>query len=363
MTDGAPFNSAASPSHRLSPHATSQGASSRNFREKDSDVQELINEALDILDAFGIPMTATGRRRECMAMAFIAVAGVTPGQPWSSTEDFEQERSLKSRDIINFRNEHLMEVGSSGSYDDVRRRDLKPLVAAGIMVNSLPGSAHNAPNRGYALHPEFAHAVRAFGTDAWEDALASVMANYETLREQLSAEREMQRVPIELASGVELDFGPGAHNELQRAIVEEFLPRYGYGAEVLYIGDAEDKDAHYDEDRLKELGFFALDHEELPDVVAFSTEKNWLYVVEAVASSGPVDAYRHAALRRLLAEVTCDGVVYVTAFPDRGKVFKQYLPEISWETEVWVATEPDHVIHFDGERFLGPYDLPESPTA
>lgn len=181
------------------------------------------------------------------------------------------------------------------------------------------------------------------------------MANYQTLREQLSAERQMHRVPIELASGVVLDFGPGPHNELQRAIVGEFLPRYGYGAEVLYIGDAEDKDAHYDETRLRELGFFSLDHEELPDVVAFSSAKDWLYVIEAVASSGPVDTYRHVSLRKLLQNVRCEGVIYVTAFVDRGKDFQKYVAEIAWETEVWTASEPDHLIHFNGERFLGPY--------
>jgi len=293
-----------------------------------------------------------------MAMAFIAVAGVKPGDPWSGAEDFDQDRSLKSRDIISFSNAHLGESRSSGSYDDVRRQHLKPLTAAGIVVNSLPGSRHNAPNRGYALHPDFAVAVRTYGTSEWEPALARVLAQHETLLERLSVEREMTRVPIRLATGDMLSFGPGAHNELQRAVIEEFLPRFGYGAEVLYVGDAEDKNAHYDEDRLRELGVFALEHEELPDVVGYSEAKDWLYVVEAVASSGPVDAYRHAALRTRLASASCGGVIYVTAFSERGRVFRQFVPEIAWETEVWISSEPDHLIHFDGERFLGPYSRP-----
>jgi hypothetical protein len=121
------------------------------------------------------------------------------------------------------------------------------------------------------------------------------------------------------------------------------------------VGDAEDKDAHYNEERLRELGFFALEHEELPDVVAYSQSKDWLYVIEAVATSGPVDALRHARLRALLAAARAGGVIYVTAFADRGRVFRQFMPEISWETEVWVASDPDHLIHFNGERFLGPY--------
>jgi hypothetical protein len=341
--------------HRLSAGTRDRNASSPAFRAKDPATRLLINQALDQLDSFGVPMTGTGRRRECMAMAFIAVAGVKPKGPWCDAKDFEQGRVLKSRDIIDFRNRHLGENGSSGSYDDVRRRDLKPLVAAGIVVNSLPGSAHNAPNRAYALHPEFARAVRAFGRKQWKSELDGVLANRKTLRDQLSSERRMRRVPITLASGVELDFGPGEHNKLQKAVVEAFLPRYGYEAEVLYVGDAEDKDAHYDEERLRTMGVFALDHKELPDVIAFSEQKDWLYIIEAVTSAGPIDAYRHAVLQRLLEKVICDGVVYVTAFPDRGKAFRRYVGEISWETEVWVASDPDHLIHFDGERFLGPY--------
>jgi hypothetical protein len=341
--------------HRLVADTKGKNASSPNFRKKNEETRLLINQALDQLDAFGIPMTDTGRRRECMAMAFIAVAGVPPGEVWRDARDFGQGRALKSREIIDFRNKYLGENGSSGSYDDVRRRDLKPLVAAGIIVNSLPGSSHNAPNRGYSLHPEFADAVRAYGGKLWQSRLEGVLANYKTLRERMSTERMMQRVPIQLAPGVELEFGPGEHNELQKAIIEEFLPRYGYEAEVLYVGDAEDKDAHYDEERLRMMGVFELDHRELPDVIAFSDQKDWLYVIEAVTSSGPFDAYRHAGLERLLGDIICGGVIYVTAFSDRGKAFRQYAGEISWETEVWVASDPDHLIHFNGERFLGPY--------
>jgi hypothetical protein len=37
-------------------------------------------------------------------------------------------------------------------------------------------------------------------------------------------------------------------------------------------------------------------------------------------------------------------------------VMTRYLGEIAWETEVWVADAPSHLIHFDGARFLGPYE-------
>ena len=76
--------------------------------------------------------------------------------------------------------------------------------------------------------------------------------------------------------------------------------------------------------------------------------------MESVTSHGPVDGKRHAELAQLFAESTA-GLVFVTAFPDRV-VMSQYVGEIAWETEVWVADAPSHLIHFNGVRFLGPYD-------
>lgn len=99
---GALFEDPAAGRHLLSPHLKSLSASSSRFRAKDQPTQHHINDALDILNAFGIPMAQTGRRRECMAMAFMAVAGVPPGASWADAQDFEQDRALKSRDIIDF---------------------------------------------------------------------------------------------------------------------------------------------------------------------------------------------------------------------------------------------------------------------
>lgn len=66
------------------------------------------------------------------------------------------------------------------------------------------------------------------------------------------------------------------------------------------------------------------------------------------------DAKRHAELVTLFAG-SMAGLVYVTAFPNRA-VKAKYLADIAWETEVWVADAPTHLIHFNGVRFLGPYD-------
>lgn len=45
----------------------------------------------------------------------------------------------------------------------------------------------------------------------------------------------------------------------------------------------------------------------------------------------------------------------MSCFPSRSEM-RKYLNVIAWETEVWCAEDPTHLIHFNGERFLGPYE-------
>ena len=85
----------------------------------------------------------------------------------------------------------------------------------------------------------------------------------------------------------------------------------------------------------------------------YHSVKNWLYLVEAVTSHGPISPKRHAELIRMLAGSSAE-FVFVTAFPSVAE-FRKYAADIAWETEVWIADNPDHMIHFNGPKFLGPY--------
>lgn len=160
-------------------------------------------------------------------------------------------------------------------------------------------------------------------------------------------------MPVQLPGGKKLIFSPGEHNRLQKSVIEEFLPRYGHGSEVLYVGDTAAKLLHHDKAGLKKLKFFELAHGELPDIVAYSKSKNWLYLIECVHSSGPMTPLRLAELLSLTEPCTAD-IVFVTAFLDRA-TFRKFAPDVAWETEVWIADAPDHLIHFDGDKFFGPY--------
>lgn len=163
----------------------------------------------------------------------------------------------------------------------------------------------------------------------------------------------MNKVPLQLAEGQELYLSAGSHSRLIRAIVEEFAPRFAPGGQIVYVGDTGDKWGYFDAATLQTLGATVDQHGKMPDVVIYYGAKDWLLLVEAVTSHGPVDAKRRAELARLFAGAR-PGIVYVTAFLTRREMMR-YLPEISWATEVWIADAASHLIHFDGERFLGPY--------
>ena len=110
---------------------------------------------------------------------------------------------------------------------------------------------------------------------------------------------------------------------------------------------------YFESTLLKELGVEVNSHGKMPDVVIYYPDKQWLILIESVTSHGPVDGKRHGELERIFINSKV-GIVYVTAFPNRSLMAK-YLNEIAWETEVWVADAPSHLIHFNGVRFLGPY--------
>lgn len=326
---------------------------SKTFDSKSTSAQNLICTTLFILECFGIPLDATPRRLERMAIAFLACGDVKTIKDLNKIKDSTTNYSLKTREIINYVNNSFGESISSGSYDDIRRKDLNLLLVAGIVLRSNPDSATNDSTRGYTINPLYAELVREHDSKSWEKMVENSLKEIEPLSKKLRREREINKVEVTLPSGINLDFSVGEHNDLQKAIIEEFLPRYGYGAEVLYVGDTSDKYLYLNQEKLNELNFFEISHQELPDVIVYSETKNWLYLIEAVHSSGPISETRLIQLQALTRDCKAD-IVYVTAFLDRAK-FRAFMIDIAWETEVWIADNPDHMIHFNGDKFIGPY--------
>lgn len=331
----------------------------KSFTSKAKHQQRLLNESLEFLAVAGIPIdTLTPRKLEMMALCFLAVVDVKSSKDWALAKDSDDGRNPRSRDIIRWINENFGEEISMGSYDDIRRQHLLHPVLAGIVLRGQTGdkdkaAATNDPNRGYAMNPGYSPFARSIGAKGWQVPLAAYAAEQGSLSERLAGRRELSSIPVVLPDGKELEFSAGEHNLIQKAIIEEFLPRYGYGAEVLYVGDTKEKFLCIEAERLSTLGLGTLSHDELPDVVAYSPSKNWVYLIEAVHSSGPISEERIMRLADWTKHCKAE-IIYITAFLDR-KTFRKWATEIAWETEVWIAEAPDHMIHFNGDKFLGPH--------
>ena len=324
-------------------------------------IAEKVEEALNILRHVGIPVREmTKRRQERVAKALLAVAGLTPEMPWrQATSHFNgTAKPLTTRDIIRFWNAHYGEGIADSSYDDVRRRDLVFLVEADLVARSAadPTADVNDGTRGYSIPLESLRLLHSYDTPEWEDRLVGFRNATKPLKDRLSRAREFNMVPVKLPDGSRYRLSPGPHNEIQKAVIEDFLPRFSNGAQVLYIGDAAKKILHMDADKLREVGIRELERGTLPDVIAYESERNWLFLIEAVHSSNPISDMRHLALRDLTKNASA-GCLFVSAFADT-KGFARFSKQISWETEVWIASDPAHMIHFDGGRFLAPHRDP-----
>lgn len=312
--------------------------------------QERVDEALAILEQLGLPRE---QQNERSALTLLALLGLKPGDSWEQADS----PLMGVTPIMAWAETHYDRAYAPNTRETFRRFTLHQFVDAGLVVPNpdKPDRTGNSPNYCYQIEPEALKALRTLGRSEWEAALADYLEKRPMLRAQYAQRREMERIPLAIQKGVEITLSPGGQNELVREVMEEFCPRFVPGGEPLYIGDAGQKWAHFNEELVAELGMAIDQHGKMPDLVVFDRERSWLILVEAVTSHGPVSPKRMRELKELFAGVDV-GLVFVTAFMDRA-TFLKYLSEIAWETEVWIADSPGHLIHFDGERFLGPHDV------
>lgn len=309
---------------------------------------DYIEAAQQIIVSLGLPRA---QQNERSALCLLALLNLTPGKAWADAEN----PLVGITPIMDWAREHYGKEYAPNTRETFRRQTMHQFCDAGLVVANpdQPTRPVNSPKWCYQIEPAALALLRTFGTPAWHDSLTAYLAERETLVARYAKEREQNRIPVEITPGKEITLSPGEHSELIRAIIEDFAPRFAPGSVLVYAGDTGDKWGYFDAPLLAGLGVDVDSHGKMPDVVLHFTAKNWLLLVESVTSHGPVDGKRHAELAKLFDGSTA-GLVYVTAFPNRA-IMGRYLGEIAWETEVWVADAPSHLIHFNGVRFLGPY--------
>ena len=307
-----------------------------------------VAEAQEILQSLGMP---PAQRNQMSGMTLIALCGLTPDASWSAAE---RRSCTVTKGVMDYLKEHYGTEYAPNTRETFRRQVLHQFVQGRIAdYNPFePDLPTNSPRAHYAVTEAALKAVRCYGTERWQAAKKKFRREQGTLMERYERERDRNMIPVKISHGKELHLSPGKHNEVQRAVVEEFVPRFAPGAHLLYLGDTAKKDLFVDEVRLADLSIPITDHDKLPDIVLHDAQRNWLFLIEAVTSHGPMSPKRVLDLEDMLSECSA-GTVYISAFPDFGE-FRKHMKAIAWETEVWLCDSPDHMIHYDGDRFLGP---------
>jgi hypothetical protein len=310
--------------------------------------EEKLASATEILRLLGF---ASRQRNEAAGHTLLALLSLKPEQSWAQAS----APYCGITPIIKFIREGYGVDYAPNTRETIRDEAVKHFVEAGLVVRN-PDDPKRPTNSGktvYQIEQNALELIRHFNTNQWNDLLTHYHAKQEGIRHELERRRALVRVPVKLPSGESITLSPGGQNPLIRSIVEEFCTRFIRAGVVAYIGDAEDKFRFLKTEYLERLGVKVPSPAKIPDVVVHDVERNWLVLIEAVSAGGPVDGKRRKELKDLFMGCKA-GLVFVTAFQSR-EAMRTFLPQISWETEVWVADDPDHLIHFDGERFLGPY--------
>ena len=294
----------------------------------------------EILGQIGMPKA---QQVELCALTLLALANIKQRTSFAKATN----QWMRIHDIIEFINANYGKNYAENSRETFRKKALHHFRIAAVVEDN--GEATNSPKYKWRITDDFLPVLIEIGRTSI--AKKNFCNSHQKLVDTYASKKQMQKMPV-LINGSLFQFSAGKHNQLQKAIIEEFAPRFAPNSQCLYVGDTTQKDLLKDEDKLKQLGFQITLHDKMPDVVLYKEDTQWLYFIEAVTSVGPMNPKRINEISQMTQHVAA-GKIFVTAFLD-FTTYKKFSQDIAWETEVWIAEMPDHMIHLNGDRFLGP---------
>lgn len=301
-----------------------------------------MDEARQFLADVGMPKA---QQSDICCLSLLAMAGIRAESDWKKATN----EWIGIHDIIVFANENYGMSYAENTREAFRKQAMHHFRNAALIEDN--GKATNSPNYRYRITEETLGMLRSLGTDRETERLQRFLSYHTRLVDKYASKKKMTMMPVKI-NGKDFQFSPGKHNALQKAIIEEFAPRFAPGSECLYVGDTIEKDLVKNVEKLTQLGFEITLHDKMPDVVLYREDKNWIYFVESVTSVGPMDPKRIIEITEMTQNVRA-GKIFVTAFLD-FQTYKKFAEKLAWETEVWLAEMPDHMIHLNGDKFLGP---------
>lgn len=319
------------------------------MQDADSMLEELLGQAQEVLMDLGMDKE---RFNERSALTLLSLAHMDAESDWTdATNDMYTTRML-----MDWMRDRLGQDYAPNTRETIRRFTLHQFCAGAIVEQNAdqPDRPINSPKWNYRLNPDLIPVLHAVGTDGYERRLDEFLGSIETWRQRQAEIRAMNKVPVELPDGTGVTLSAGGQNVLIKDMVEEFCPRYAPGGQVLYIDDTDHSRRTQQEALMASIGIGLPERGKAPDLIVWMADKEWLFLMEACSTHGPIDVTRKHELIDLFAPQKSK-LVFVSCFPSRT-VMRQYLADLAWETEAWCASDPDHIIHLDGERFMGPYE-------
>jgi adenine-specific DNA-methyltransferase len=307
-----------------------------------------IKEGLDILIKVGVPRE---QQNERSSLTLLAILDLKKNSPWAGAK----KRIIRIHDILVFIQKNYNKKYAENTRETIRRQTLHQFEQAGIVERNSDDHLRptNSPNTVYNITDEALALVKTYDTHKWDKALHEFITKKGRLVDIYEKRKDKNLILLKTSAGELIKFSPGKHNQLQTRIIKELVPRFCSKAKLVYVGDAANKLLFEDKKLVKKLNIPITQHDKLPDVVLYDGEKNHLLLIEAVTSHGPVSPKRQVELEKTLKECKAQKI-YISAFPDFHE-FKRHTDNIAWETEVWIASNPDHMIHFNGPKFFSAY--------
>ena len=309
---------------------------------------ELIEQAIAILEKFEVGENQLNARS---AMTLLALLQLRPGDNWEQATN----PMLGTRAIMDWIRDEFGVDYKPNTRETIRRFTLHQLIIAEIVEENAdnPNRAINSPKWNYRVTHDALSVIKDYGKTVFESDVELFLSEHESFLSLAQERKNMPTTPVVLPSGVTLGLSPSGQSELIKSVVEEMLPRFAPGCEIAFIDDTNHQLGVINQGILDQLGISVRAREKAPDIIAWDPKRGWLFLIEAASTHGPIDVTRKTELRKLFA-MQWEKVVLVSTFPNR-KIMQKYLSEIAWETEAWCADTPDHMMHFNGSRFMGPY--------
>ncbi|MFN6540793.1 MAG: BsuBI/PstI family type II restriction endonuclease [Nostoc sp. EkiNYC01] len=312
-------------------------------------IKNRIDEALQILVELGFPRAQVNERS---ALTLLALVDLKPTEPWETATS----PLIGITPMMEFMAQHYGKTYKPNTRETVRRQTVHQFLDAALIIANpdAPDRPINSPKTVYKIEESALELLRTYGTTEWRKSIRTYLSSVETLKKRYAQERELSRIPIVIEGKVKT-LSPGGQNILIEKIIKDFAERFTPGGKLIYVGDTDEKFAHFNEAALRDLGVTVDSHGKMPDVIIHHLKNNWLVLIEAVTSHGPINPKRKKELEVIFADIKIP-LVMVTTFLSR-KAMVEYLAEIAWETDVWVAEDATHLIHFNGEYLLQAYKL------